>query len=156
MRTIPREVQLVAGPRRDYTPTPKANELQAYFYGAVHDGTYNKHHQTFRIVQANEDWILRLKRMLTQLGIKSWSYREGKTRKVFALESTIPFLKSPKNLETSAEKIAYIQGYFDAEDGIPKTTTHGLYIQFVQKNKLELVEIKNMFEELGILSRDNT
>lgn len=150
MRKIPREACLISGSRRDYTPTPKAKELQAYIYGAIHDGTYNKRHKTFRIVQKEKEWIENIQNMLEYLKIKSWIYREGKSRSLFALESTIPFLKLEKQFKTFAERIAYISGYFDAEGGIPKSQAHGLYIQFVQKNKQELEEIKNMLEELGI------
>lgn len=150
MRTIPREVLVVPEPRRDYTPTPKAKELQAYFYGAIHDGTYSKHHLTFRIVQKEESWLQRLKVLLSQLGIRSWIYQEGKQRKLYALESTIPFLKEMKQLGSRAEKIAYVKGYFDAEGGIPASQAHGLYIQFCQKNKSELEELRDMLEEIGI------
>lgn len=152
MGKIPREASIVSRPRRDYTPTPKLKELQAYLYGAVHDGTYNKHHQTFRIVQANRQWLVKIQAILSRINIRSWIYQEGKNRKVFALELTIPFLKTPKQFETQSQKVAYIKGYFDAEGGIPTSRAHGLYIQFVQKNKRELYELKGMLEELGIQS----
>ena len=62
----------------------------------------------------------------------------------------MPFLSCQRQFATHAEKIAYVSGYFDAEGGIPKSQAHGLYVQFVQKNKPELGEIKDLLEEFGI------
>lgn len=150
MRTIPREVPVVPEPRRDYTPTPIKQKLIAYLHGAIHDGTYNKRHQTFRFVQKERAWLELIEQFLEELGIKSWIYREGKERNLYTLETKAVFLRQYKQLETIGEKIAYIQGYFDAEGGVPASSAHGLYIQFCQKNKQELEEIKSMLEEMQI------
>lgn len=64
--------------------------------------------------------------MLMQLGYRSWIYREGKYRTVSVIETTADFLKNsvyPKQL-SKQEQIAYIRGYFDAEGGIPRDTSH--------------------------------
>jgi hypothetical protein len=41
----------------------------------------------------------------------------------------------PSLLDTEAEKIAYIRGFFDAEGGLPKNPAARFYIQLVQKNR---------------------
>ena len=43
-----------------------------------------------------------------------------------------------------------IKGYFDAEGGIPRDSSHWFYIQISQKNRPELEALKNILEELGI------
>ena len=124
----------------------------AYLLGAIHDGTYNRKHRTFRITQANIDWLKLIKRCLNKLGYKSWIYKEGKNRKVYALETTADIFgsKFDRNMSTENSKIAYIRGYFDAEGGIPQNANHWFYIQISQKNKLELENLKNILEELNI------
>jgi hypothetical protein len=85
------------------------------------------------------------------LGHRSWIYREGKTRTVYALETTADFLNELRfKGKSTGEKIAYIRGYFDAEGGIPHSITAPLYIQLCQKNRQELQELKAMLQSLGI------
>jgi len=126
--------------------------IKAYLFGAIHDGTYNQKHKSFRFTQANIDWLKFIKRCLDKLGFKAWIYQEGKNRKVYALETTAPILKSKFNLLESSNKakLAYVKGYFDAEGGIPKTIKQWFYIQISQKNKPELQIVKKILEENGI------
>jgi intein-encoded DNA endonuclease-like protein len=128
------------------------NSIIAYLLGAVHDGTYNQKHKTFRITQANVDWLKFLKNCLAKLGYRSWIYKEGKARGVYALETTADIFKSKLNpiVLSKNTKIAYARGYFDAEGGIPRDSGHWFYIQISQKNKSELETLKSILEELGI------
>lgn len=128
------------------------NIYRAYLQGALHDGTYNKYHRTFRFVQKEREWLERLQSLFSILGIKSWIYREGKMRSLFALETSAPFLKiyfDPKFLKTDGEKIAYIRGYFDAEGGIPHNGKF-FYLQFAQKNFPDITALHFIVRELGI------
>jgi hypothetical protein len=122
--------------------------------GALHDGTRSSLHHTHRIAQKGTSWLQRLSEMLTALGHRSWMYQEGKTREVFVLETSAPFLDvsyDPDQLGTVAEQIAYVRGYFDAEGGIPQTPHLRFYIQFTQKNEVELGKVKAILESLGLL-----
>ena len=127
-------------------------QIIAYLLGAVHDGTYNQKHKTTRISQANVDWLKILKNCLAKLGFKSWIYKEGKSRGVYILETTADIFKSkPSPIALSKDaKIAYTRGYFDAEGGIPRDSSHWFYIQISQKNKPELEALKSILEKLGI------
>ncbi len=127
--------------------------LQAYLFGALHDGTFNRKHKTWRISQSNRAWLEKLKDILNELGYKAWIYQEGKSRTVSIVETTAAFLKQipePLQLQTKKEQIAYIRGYFDAEGGIPKSDNHWMYIQLSQKNQVELEQIKTILVSLGI------
>src|SRR3989304_1194667 len=101
-------------------------QIIAYLLGAVHDGTYNQKHKTTRITQANVDWLKILKNCLAKLGYRSWIYKEGKSRRVYALETTASIFKSKPNPIAFSRnaKIAYVRGYFDAEGGIPRDSSH--------------------------------
>lgn len=127
-------------------------QIIAYLLGAVHDGTYNQKHRTFRITQKNVGWLKVLKNCLTQLGYRSWIYKEGRSRKVYSLETTADIFKSKHDTLTFSKKAktAYVRGYFDAEGGIPRDSNHWFYIQISQKNKLELEALKGILEKLGI------
>ncbi|MCX6806902.1 MAG: LAGLIDADG family homing endonuclease [Candidatus Berkelbacteria bacterium] len=127
--------------------------IHAYLQGAIHDGTYNKLHKTFRFTQSNQEWLKMIQKYLEKVGKKAWIYKEGKSRAVYALETTAKFLNlkfNPNKLSSKDEKIAYARGYFDSEGGIPKDTKQCFYIQLSQKNKNELVKLKNILESLGI------
>lgn len=125
----------------------------AYLAGAYHDGTYNVHHHTVRFSQKEIEWLGFLQVLLNKLGQRSWIYKEGKSRNVWALETAMssPFDTSPFQFHTTAEKIAYIRGYFDAEGGIPSRHTYRFYIQFCQKNRQELSEVRKILEDLRIV-----
>lgn len=127
--------------------------MEAYLHGAFHDGTSNRLHRTFRFCQKEREWLEMLQSMLKENGFNSWIYREGKNRNLYILETTASFLNQkrlPDSFLTSAEKIGYIRGYFDAEGGIPRDTNHWFYIQLSQKNKPELQKLKALLEGLGI------
>ncbi len=129
-------------------------EIQAYLQGALHDASRNKHTR-IRFVQKGSEWLKVLKDLLQILGHKSWMYREGKDREVYALETTAQFLDfnlDPNQLKESVEQIAYIRGFFDAEGGIPRNLQSIFYIQLVQKDKIKIQKLKAMLAGLNISS----
>lgn len=129
--------------------------IKAYLQGAFHDGTSNRWHRTFRFCQKEKKWLEMIQKMFRSTGYQSWIYKEGKERNLYVLETTASFLrekKSPLSFSTSAEKEAYIRGYFDAEGGIPSQSSAQFYIQFSQKNRKELIELQTILRELGIES----
>src|SRR3989344_1856028 len=92
-------------------------EIEAYLQGALHDASRNKRTR-IRFVQKGSEWLAVLKDLLIILGHKSWMYREGKDRDIYALEKTARFLDfnlDPILLKEPVERIAYIRGFFDAE-----------------------------------------
>jgi intein/homing endonuclease len=129
------------------------NTLIAYLFGALHDGTFNRRHKTWRISQSDVQWLERLRKIFNNLGYRAWIYREGKKRTVSVIETTAGFLNDetePAKFSSVAEQVAYIRGYFDAEGGIPRNDDHWMYIQLSQKNKDELEQVKKILEKLGI------
>jgi len=129
------------------------HEYQSYLQGALHDGTRSDSHNTYRISQKGTSWLSRLSDMLAEIGHKSWMYQEGKTREVYVLETTAKFLDvnfNPDLLESDAERIAYVRGYFDAEGGLPQSPDARFYIQFTQKDRVELEKVKEILERMGI------
>jgi hypothetical protein len=133
--------------------TPHTSELEAYLLGALHDGTYNRQHKTFRFSQRGRAWLETLQRFLNRLGHRSWLYREGKLRKVYVLETTASFLDTrfdPRMLRSAKERIAYIRGYFDAEGGIPRSRASRFYIQLCQKNRMEMEYVRITLEMMGV------
>jgi intein/homing endonuclease len=69
------------------------------------------------------------------------------------LETSAKFLDvdyDPDSLVTTDERVAYIRGYFDAEGGIPRKQGALPYIQLVQKNRIELEQVRSMLSALGI------
>ena len=128
-------------------------EYQSYLQGALHDGTRSDLHNTHRISQKGTGWLSRLKDAFAEMGHKSWMYQEGKLREVYVLETTAKFLDvnfDPDLLESDAERIAYVRGYFDAEGGLPQSPDARFYIQFTQKDRAELEKVKRILERLGI------
>ncbi len=126
--------------------------LEAYMQGALHDASLNKG-KRYRFTQSDVRWLEVLKRILQDLGYASWIYREGKSRHVHTLETLAQFLDlsfDPSTLWSSAEKIAYIRGFFDAEGGIPKRPDAKFYIQLVQKDRTKIMQLQAMLEGLGI------
>jgi hypothetical protein len=163
MRTISREVlSCPTSPLDGMTPQRlHANafgpvtdrECQAYLQGALHDGTCNIIHRTHRFSQKGTEWLQRLSSLLTQLGHKSWLYQEGKDRKVYALETSASFLDIEYDsdwLLSDEERIAYVRGYFDAEGGLPQSAAVRFYVQFTQKDWVELNKVKTILENFGI------
>jgi hypothetical protein len=84
------------------------NDTIAYLNGALHDGTYNKFHNSFRFTQNNLEWLKILQKMLSELDYKSWTYKEGRNRNVYALETTAKCLSTKFDvnlLKTDSQKI---------------------------------------------------
>lgn len=132
--------------------SPQSGEMKAYLQGALHDASRNKRTRV-RFVQKGTEWLEALKNLLGELGHKSWMYREGKDRDVYALETTADFLDfnfDPMLLKRNKEKIAYIRGFFDAEGGIPRQLQSKFYIQLVQKDQKKIQKLKTMLSVLGI------
>jgi hypothetical protein len=125
----------------------------AYLQGILGDATYNKIHKTHRTSQGNREWLGRIKNLLLDIGDKSWIYKEGKNRSVYVLETTSKKLSidfNPMSLQSKAEKIGYIRGYFDAEGGTAHNGKVRFYLQFAEKNKNRFEKVKNLLQELGI------
>ncbi len=160
MRTISREVfwlpeshLALMTPQRLHADSFKARVFQAYLQGALHDGTRSHLHHTHRFSQKGTDWLNRLAMILTSLGHRSWLYQEGKDRSVFVLETSASFLDvdfDPDQLVLQDEQIAYVRGYFDAEGGLPQSPDARFYVQFTQKDRIELEKVKLILELLGI------
>ena len=69
------------------------------------------------------------------------TYREGRSRRLWVLETTAPFLSldyDPSPLVGTQEGLHYVRGYFDAEGGMPKNPDSRLYLQFCQKDSTSL------------------
>jgi len=125
----------------------------AYLQGILGDATYNSIHKTHRISQSNREWLEKIRDMLLSIGNKSWIYKEGKGRNVYILETTSKILSldfDPMTLQSDAEKIAYIRGYFDAEGGTAHDEKVRFYLQFAERNRNRLEKVRNLLKELGI------
>lgn len=77
-------------------------------------------------------------------------YREGSTRRFWVLETSARWLAERPALSTLEERRAYARGYFDAEGGIPKIAAARFYIQFVQKDRADIANLRAILEEEGI------
>jgi DNA-binding transcriptional regulator WhiA len=126
LRLISREVIIDPSEttRRLRTENILAKITIAYLQCILGDATYNKIHRTHRISQVNREWLERIK------------------------ELSLDF--DPLRLQTDAEKIAYIRGYFDAEGGTAHDERVRFYLQFAEKNKDRLERVKKLLEGLGI------
>ena len=51
---------------------------------------------------------------------------------------------------TVDEQLAYARGYFDTEGSVPHDPTARFYIQFVQKNRTDIDELRQTLEMLSI------
>ena len=143
---IPREPRRWWGLRRDYTQAP-IQISKAYIIGALHDGTERR--LTFRICQKSEEYISLLARGIKSLGGNAWTYREGKTRRLYVVEFSKSFLVRFR-IKTEKEKIDYIRGYFDAEGGVARTSKVRYYLYFAQKNLSDLIQVRNYLMEQSI------
>jgi len=153
MQKISREVSANAlDPSETTRRSPRLEEVKAYLQGALHDASRNKRTRV-RFVQKGSEWLEILKNLLEELSHKSWMYREGKDRDVYALETTADFLDfnfDPTQLKRIEEKIAYIRGFFDAEGGIPRNLHSKFYIQLVQKDQEKIKKLQAMLSTLNI------
>jgi hypothetical protein len=132
-----------------------ANEksLEAYLQGALRDGTRSARHRTHRIAQSDPRWLDLIGRCLSALGHAGWVYREGRTRQLWVLETTAPFLSigyEATQLIGSKEGIDYVRGYFDAEGGMPKAPEARLYFQLCQKDDGSLGTVRKILESWGV------
>ena len=125
-QSISREVgKQFLDPSETTRRTPSTGEIQAYLQGALHDASLNKG-KRYRFTQSDRRWLETLQRLLHVLGHRSWIYKEGRTRNVFALETLASFLDfhfDPAGLNGAEAKLAYVRGFFDAEGGIPRRET---------------------------------
>ena len=120
---------------------------KAYLLGAIHDATERK--TTFRISQKYKGYPSFIKNLLARIGKKAWIYKEGKKRRVYVVEFSKSFLKGFE-INSLAEKKAYVRGYFDAEGGLTRKQNLRLYIYFAQKDRQGLEKVYNFLLDLGI------
>lgn len=155
VQTISREVRSCQGqddPSETTRRAPLVKEVCAYLQGALHDASLNKGAK-YRFTQKGCEWLTVIQNLLTISGHRSWMYREGKDRNVYALETLAEFLDfsfNPGSLQTAREKAAYTRGFFDAEGGVPSKDSNRFYIQLVQKDKQKIEKLKEVLAELGI------
>src|SRR3989344_591884 len=129
----------------------RKSEVYAYLQGAMHDASLNKR-KRIRFGQKYPGWLDTLKDLLMSVGANSWTYKEGKSREYYILETVckdLHFSFNPVALQTKGEKVAYIRGFFDAEGGIPRTRDE-FYIQLVQKDFEKMETLKSILIGLGI------
>ncbi len=130
-----------------------AEGLEAYLQGALRDGTWSARHRTHRIGQSDPGWLCLLESALRALGHRSWTYREGRDRQLWVLETTAPFLSlryDASPLVGALTGIHYVRGYFDAEGGMPRSSNSRLYFQFCQKDRSNLEVVLEILESWGI------
>jgi LAGLIDADG-like domain len=158
VRTISREVASPPNLAEALTPQRLHAELLAtsasgawsYLFGAAHDATISPRHNTVRFGQADVEWLAVLRLLLRERGQKAWIYREGKARRFWVLETSAKWLVEHLAVSTQEERRAYARGYFDAEGGIPRDAAARFYIQFVQKDRADIANLKGILEDEGI------
>ena len=134
-----------SGLRRDYTPTPHVTK--AYLLGVLHDATERK--TTYRVASKSKRFCDFLSKEISKFGYKGWVYREGKNRNLWITEFSKNVLKNTE-VKTRKDKIDYIRGYFDTEGGIAKNPKVRYYLYFAQKDKKDLLQVRDYLEELGM------
>ena len=102
-----------------------------------------------RISQREEAYIRFLRDMIRRTGHGAWSYREGRNRHLYVVEFSRSVLAGHR-LRTKRDRIEYIQGYFDAEGGLPSHPDRESYLYFAQKNYRDLEALRGMIVSLGI------
>jgi hypothetical protein len=122
-------------------------EARSYLLGAAHDACVSRLHNTVRFSQNDRRWLDVLSRLLMSVGYRSWSYEEG-TRGVFVLETC--WRQGELLISTDEQAIAYVRGYFDAEGGLPRNPEARAYVQFVQKDFVDLSQTRDFLSALGI------
>ena len=126
--------------------------LEAYLQGALRDGTCSRH-GTHRIGQSDREWLVLIAKILDALGHRSWSYREGRERSFWVLETSAPFLSTrfdASPLVGQLQGLAYARGYFDADGGMPRDPDARLYFQMTQKDRGNLEVVREILESHGI------
>jgi hypothetical protein len=130
-----------------------AKGLEAYLQGALRDGTYSALHRTHRFCQSNEDWLDVLGMALSMLGHRSWKYREGRSRKLWVLETTAKFLDlefNPISLIGTQSGLSYVRGYFDSDGGMPRNAEARMYVQLCQKDKASLEKVAEILTSWNV------
>jgi len=158
VRTISREVADSLNQAISLTPQRLHAELletsasgaRAYLHGAAHDATHSRRHGTVRFGQSDVGWLASLKVLLDGLERKSWTYREGRSRSFWVLETSADVLAERPKFSTTEERLAYARGYFDAEGGVPRSFTARFYIQLVQKDRRDIEELRTILVSQGI------
>ncbi len=69
---------------------------------------------------------------------------------MWILETSARWLTTGKTFASEEERLAYARGYFDTEGGVPHDPKARFYIQLVQKNAVDIEQLRTMLEELGI------
>jgi intein/homing endonuclease len=121
----------------------------------MHDGSLNKRKRV-RIVQRNKIWLTTIRDILQSIGIRSWIYREGKKRNLYAyaletVSKELDFNFNPLRLKTKQEQVMYLRGFFDAEGGVPRNGKR-FYIQLAQKDYEKMLAVKTILKSIGIAS----
>ncbi len=144
---IPREVSRYY--RDDPVETTRwpRNMTKQYLLGVLHDATVKK--TTYRIGTKSRNYSDFLAKEIMKFGVKAWKYKEGKHRNLWIVEFSKTLLQNVL-IHSSEDKINYVRGYFDAEGGIAKSSHVRYYLYFAQKNKTDLLQVKQYLEELGI------
>ena len=119
-----------------------------YLLGMAHDGTSRQ--STYRIATNNREFAEFLKKGIRAFSVGAWIYKEGKSRNLWIVEFPKKILQNVI-IESRQDKIEYIRGYFDAEGGIAKHPSVRFYLYFCQKDKNDLIQVKEYLEELGIV-----
>ncbi len=83
------------------------------------------------------------------MGFCAWLYKEGKNRNYYIVEFVKSILEKV-SIESSKDKIDYIRGYFDTDGAVARSKSVRYYLYFAQKDKEDLVNVKNYLEQLGI------
>jgi hypothetical protein len=158
VRTISREVAEPLNQAARLTPQRLHAELleasasgaRAYLHGAAHDATISRAHRTVRFGQSDVRWLAVIETLLKRLGRRSWTYREGRSREFWIVETSVDVLAKGPQFSTSEERLAYARGYFDAEGGMPRDASARFYVQFVQKNRADIDQLRSMLVLEGI------
>jgi hypothetical protein len=152
-------------PRRasDMSPIPQrlhaellatcVNGLEAYLQGALRDGTRSARHRTHRIGQSDPGWLHLLRIILDRLGRRAWIYREGAHRSFWVLETTAAFLSlgfDARPFIGTREGLDFVRGYFDADGGMPRSSSARLYLQYTQKDRADLEIVSKILESWNI------
>ena len=119
----------------------------AYLLGMAHDGTSRQ--STYRLATNSREFAEFLKNGIQTFSVGAWIYKEGKSRNLWIVEFPKKILKDVI-VRSREDKIEYIRGYFDAEGGIAKHSSVRYYLYFCQKDKKDLLQVREYLEELGI------
>ncbi len=126
---------------------PPAGWCRSYLLGAMHDGTVRP--RTLRICQREESYVRFLQHLIRACGGRAWTYHEGRDRQLYVVEFSRSFLEGHRP-RTEDDMIEYARGHFDAEGGLPASTTSEPYTYFAQRNREDLEALRDILVRLGI------